>query len=525
MSALRFFAAALAAAALAGVPAQAAPARVFRYASQIDPGTMDPHALASLYHTRVISQIYEPLVGRDERFALEPRLALSWSMVDNGHAWRFKLRQGVKFQDGTPFTADDVVFSVERSLAKTSQQRATYPNVTGARKVDDSTVDILTSQPTPVLPRALTNSRMMSRKWCIEHHVEKPLDFNAKEETYASRNANGTGPFMLKSWEPDVKTVLEANPGYWGRHGNLTEADFLVVAQAATRLAGLISGELDFVVDAGVQDIDRLRKTPGMTVSMSEGLGANYLGFDYSREKLLYGEAGGKNPFRDIRVRQAIRYGLDLKAIQSKVMRNLSSVGSAIFTPVVDGWDKRFEKIYPYDPDKAKALLAEAGYPNGFSVVLDCSSQAPADAVCQAVAGMLARVGIKVDFQPRTFNVLLPKVLTRDTSFYAIGWTPASADAEGVLLPLVHSATGPGVGEYNFGRYSNTKVDALIDSARVEMDEAKRRSMLTEAMTIMDADSGYIPILYRKIVWVMRANVKANAQPNDIVDLRFVNVQ
>jgi len=199
-------------------------------------------------------------------------------------------------------------------------------------------------------------------------------------------------------------------------------------------------------VDAGVQDIDRLRKTPGMTVSMSEGLGANYLGFDYSRDKLLYGEAGGKNPFRDIRVRQAIRYGLDLKAIQSKVMRNLSSVGSAIFTPVVDGWDKRFEKIYPYDPGKAKALLAEAGYPNGFSVLLDCSSQAPADAVCQAVAGMLARVGIKVDFQPRTFNVLLPKVLTRDTSFYAIGWTPASADAEGVLLPLVHSATGPGVG-------------------------------------------------------------------------------
>ena len=138
---------------------------------------------------------------------------------------------------------------------------------------------------------------------------------------------------------------------------------------------------------------------------------------------------------------------------------------------------------------------------------------------------MLARVGIKVHFEPRTFNVLLPKVLTRDTSFYFIGWTPASADAEGVLLPLVHSASGPGAGEYNFGRYSNAKVDALIDGARVEMDEAKRRGMLTEAMTIMDADSGYIPILYRKTVWVMRANVKASAQPNDIVDLRFVNVQ
>jgi peptide/nickel transport system substrate-binding protein len=520
---LRVFAAAWVAAILAASPAQAA--KVFRYASQVDPGTMDPHALASLYHTRVIAQIYEPIIGRDESFRLQPRLALSWSMVDNGHAWRFKLRQGVKFQDGSPFTADDVVFTVERSLAKTSQQRATYPNVTGARKVDDYTVDILTSHPTPVLPRSLTNSRVVSKKWCIEHHVEKPLDYNAKEETYASRNANGTGPFMLKSWEPDVKTVLVANPNYWGQRGNVTEADYLVVAQAATRLAGLLSGELDFVVDAGVQDIDRLRKTPGMTVSIGEGLGANYLGFDYSRDTLLYGDAGGRNPFRDIRVRQAIRYALDLKAIQTKVMRNLASTGSAIFTPVVDGWDKRFEKIYPYDPDKARALLKEAGYPNGFSVVLDGSSQAPADAACQAVAGMLARVGIKVHFEPRTFNVLLPKVLTRDTSFYFIGWTPASADAEGVLLPLVHSSTGPGAGEYNFGRYSNAKVDALIDSARVEMDEGKRRAMLTEAMAIMEADSGYIPILYRKTVWVMRGNVKANAQPNDIVDLRFVNVQ
>jgi len=507
-----------------GAPAHAAPAKVFRYASQIDPGTMDPHALASLYHTRVISQIYEPLVGRDEGYRLAPRLAVSWSMVDP-HTWRFKLRQGVKFHDGSPFTADDVVFSVERSIAPKSQQHATYPNVTGARKVDDFTVDIVTSQPTPVLPRSLTNSRMMSKAWCIAHHVEKPLDFNAKEETFASRNADGTGPFMLKSWEPDVKTVLVANPAYWGQHGNVAEADFLVVAQGATRLAGLVSGELDFVVDAGVQDIGRLEKTPGITVAMNEGTGANYLGFDYTHDKLLYGEAGGRNPFRDLRVRQAVRYALDLKAIQSKVMRGLSSTGSAIFTPVVDGWDKRFEKIYPYDPEKAKALLKEAGYPSGFSVVLDCSAQAPADAICQAVSGMLARVGIKVDFQPRTFNVLLPKVLSHDTSFYGIGWTPASVDAEGVLLPLAHSPKGAGVGEYNFGGYSNPKVDALIDSARVELDEAKRRAMLTEAMTLLDADSAFIPTIYRKIVWVMRSNIKTPVMPNDIVDLRFVNVQ
>ena len=217
---------------LAGLAfAQAAGAAVFRYASQIDPGTMDPHALASLYHTRVISQIYEPLVGRDEQFKLEPRLAVSWSMVDP-HTWRFKLRPGVKFSDGTAFTADDVVFSVLRSIDPKSLQRPTYPNVTGAKKVDELTVDITTSQPTPILPRAFTNSRMMSKKWCIEHHVEKPLDFKSKEETYAARHAMGTGPFMLKSWEPDQKTVLVANPGYWGRHGNVTEAIYLMSPRA-----------------------------------------------------------------------------------------------------------------------------------------------------------------------------------------------------------------------------------------------------------------------------------------------------
>jgi peptide/nickel transport system substrate-binding protein len=503
--------------------AQGAAATVFRYASQIDPGTMDPHALASLYHTRVMMNIYESLVGRDEQFKLEPRLALSWSMLD-GHTWRFKLRPGVKFHDGSPMTADDVVFSILRSIDPKSQQRPTYPNVTGAKKVDDLTVDIITSQPTPILPRALTNSRIMSKAWCIAHHVEKPLDFRAKEETYAARHANGTGPFMLKSWEPDQKTVLVANPAYWGRHGNVTEAVYLTVATGATRLAGLISGEIDFVVDSGVQDIDRLKSTPGFTVEMTEGTGANFLGFDYAHDTLTYSDVKGKNPFRDIRVRQAIRYAIDLKAIQSKVMRGLASEGSAFVTPAIEGWDKKFEKLPPYDLERSRALLKEAGYANGFSVDLDCSAQAPADAVCQAIAGMLARVGIKLNFDPKPFNVLLPKLTSRDTSLYAIGWTPATVDAEGVLLPLTHTSTTPGVGDYNFGGYSNAKLDELIDKGRIETDEGKRRAFFVQALTIVDEESAFIPIMYRRIVWVMRKNVHAKALPNDVVDLRFVNV-
>jgi len=318
--------------------------------------------------------------------------------------------------------------------------------------------------------------------------------------------------------------VLVANPGYWGRHGNVTEAIYFTVATGATRNAGLISGELDFVVDAGVQDIDRLRSMQGFTVETAEGTGANFIGFDYARDELKYSDVKGKNPFRDLRVRQAIRYAIDLKAIQSKVMRGLASEGSSFVTPVVDGWDKKFEKLPPYDPEKSKALLKEAGYPNGFTVDLDCSAQAPADAICQAVAGMLARVGIKLNFEPKTFNVLLPKLTSKDTSLYAVGWTPATVDAEGVLLPLAHTPTMPGVGDYNFGVYSNPKLDELIDRGRLETDEAKRRAIFTQALTIVDEDCAFIPTMYRRIVWVMRKNVHAKAMPNDIVDLRFVNV-
>ncbi|HEX7465267.1 MAG TPA: ABC transporter substrate-binding protein [Usitatibacter sp.] len=498
-------------------------AKVFRYASQIDPGTMDPHGIASLYNTRVVSQIYEVLVGRDEQFRIDPRLALSWSLVEP-KVWRFKLRPGVKFHDGTPFTADDVVFSVERALAPTSQQKQTLPNVTGARKVDALTVDILTSQPTPTLPLALTNLRIMSKAWCVLHHIEKPLNFNAKEETFATRNTNGTGPFMLKSWDADVKTVLVANPAYWGQHGNVTEAQFLVVGSGATRLSGLVSGELDFVVDAGVQDVERLSRTPGIKIEQGEGLGAQYLSFDFAHATLQHGDAGGTNPFRNIKVREAMRLAIDLGAIQSKVMRNLSTIGRAIYSPKVDGWDARFAVPAPYDPERARALLKEAGYPNGFSVALDCSSQAPADAVGQAVAGMLARVGIRVAYQPVPFNVLLPKVTGHESSLYVIGWTTFTADAEGVLVPLAHTPSAPGTGDFNFGGYSNANVDSLIDRARVELDPVKRRALLIDAMAALDADIAFIPLVYRRVVWAMRKNVHTPILPNDVVDLRFVDI-
>jgi peptide/nickel transport system substrate-binding protein len=497
-------------------------AKLFRHASQVDPGTMDPHALASLYNNRVLSQIYETLVERDESFRPGPRLALSWAPLDGGKGWRFKLRPGVKFHDGTPFGADDVVFSVKRGLDALSAYKTALPNVSGARKVDELTVDILTTQPTPVLPLSLVNFRIMSKAWCEKHGVERPQDFKAKEETHATRHANGTGPYRLGRWETDVRTVLHAHPGYWGKRGNVTEAHYLVVGSAATRVAGLISGEIDLVIDPAVQDVVRLRRQPGITVGEAVGTGTQFLGFHHTRADLGNGTRG--NPFKDVRVRQAVRAAIDVAALQSKVMRGTATVGSSLYSAAVDGYDARFDKAAAYDPARAKALLAQAGYPHGFAVDLDCSAQQPADALCQAISGMLSRVGIRVSYRPLPFNTLLPKIIAGDTSLYAIGWTPATVEPEGVLVPLAHTRSAPGVGEYNFGHYSNARADAAMDRGRVEFDPARRAALFTEAMLAIDADAGFVSLVHRKTTWAMRSNVKALIRPNDNLDLRLVDI-
>ena len=497
-------------------------AKTLRYASQVDPGTMDPHAIASLYNTRVAAQVYESLVDRDEQFKAGPRLALSWTPLEAGRGWRFKLRPNVRFHDGAPFTADDVVFSVKRGLDALSAVRTTLPNVTGARKVDELTVDILTTQPTPVLPLALTNFRIVSRAWCEKHRVERPQDFKGKEDTYATRNANGTGPYRLLRWEPDVKTVLAAHPGYWGKKGNVTEAHYLVVNSAATRLAGLISGEIDIVVDPAVQDVVKLRATPGITMVEGTATGSQFLGFHHARADLGNGTRG--NPLKDARVRRAIRAAIDVESLVSKVMRNTATTGSALYSSALDGFDPRFRKPAAHDPALARALLKEAGYPDGFAVDLDCSAQQPTDSLCQAITSMLSRVGIKVAYRPLPFNTLLPKVTSGDTSMYVIGWTAATAEPEGVLVPLAHSRTGPGVGEYNFGGYANPAVDAEVDKGRVEFDPARRAAHFTQAMVALDADAGFVPLFYRKVTWAMRKNVKAVLRPNDVLDLRLVTM-
>ncbi len=236
--------------ALAPLPA-VAQVKHLRFASAFDPQSMDPHALALLYQTRVVTQIYEGLVNRAKDYKLEPSLATSWEMLD-ATTWRFKLRAGVKFHDGAAFSADDAVFSIERALDKASQRKNQMLGIVGAKKVDAQTIDITTAAPDAVLPEKLWLIAMMSKPWCEKHGVQRPQDYNAKQETFAVRNANGTGPFMLARYESDVRTLLKANPAWWGKGtpdlagrfggGNLDEVSYQVIQSDATRLAALAVG-------------------------------------------------------------------------------------------------------------------------------------------------------------------------------------------------------------------------------------------------------------------------------------------
>ncbi|HUG20961.1 ABC transporter substrate-binding protein [Piscinibacter sp.] len=506
------------------LPANAASLRI---ASGFDPQTMDPHALALLYHTRVVTQVYESLVWRDEQYRLEPGLALSWQAIDP-KTWRFKLRPGVTFHDGSPFTADDAVFSIERVMAAPSQRSFHLTGVTGVKKLDDLTIEVKLATPDAVLPEKFFLLGMMSKAWAIKHGVERAQDFNGKQETYAVRNANGTGPFRVERYEPDVRTVLKAHPGWWGRSdkrtGNLDDVTFVSVKSDATRLAALSSGEIDLVLDPPFQDVPRLKADPRLRLLQIPDLGQQYFTFDQARDELLHGDVKDRNPFKDKRVRQAVYQAINVELIVDKVLRGQGTPTGAYLSNRVDGVPPELGKRLPYDPKAAKALLAQAGYPNGFAVTLDCVNIAYRENVCQAATAMLAQVGIRTTLRSAPTNQFFPKLSQATASFIEFGWTPTT-DAWASLNALFRTFDPAGAGTFNAGRYSNPKLDALIDAIRVEPDMPRRRAMIADALRLIRDEMPYVPLYRRTLTWAMKENVEAVQWPADFVELRWVRVR
>ena len=517
---------------IASLVSAAADAKTLHWANRGDPQTTDPHSQNEGLTNNLNELVYEFLVGRDKNLKLVPKLAVSWQQIDPV-TWRFKLRPGVSFHDGTPFTADDVVFSYQRARADTSQLRV-YANAAGIpKKIDDLTVEFTTNGPNPIELEHIATINIMSKAWCEKNHATKPQNFTQKEEMITAHQANGTGPYMLKSREPDVKTVLVKNPNWWGLKDepiDIDEADFNRIENAATRVSALLSGELDMVYTVPPQDIDRIANTPGMKIWQTNELRTIFLGMDQSRDELLESNVKGKNPFKDKRVRQAFYQAIDENAIAAKVMRGYAHPTGLMIGPGVNGYDSAIDKRFPYDPVAAKKLLADAGYPDGFEVGFDCPNDRYVndEGICQAVVAMLAKIGVKADLLAQTRAKYFAKINAPhyDTSFYMLGWTPGTYDALDALKALV-ATRGPNTkdGTFNIGGYSNPQIDDLISKIQIELDKEKRNEEIRQALLLLRDDFGYIPLHQQVVVWATRDSVDLAQTGDNFFQLRYVKMK
>jgi peptide/nickel transport system substrate-binding protein len=491
----------------------AAPAKNFRWSSQGDVATQDPHGQDESFTRSVNAMIYERLIMPGKDMSRTPWLATSWKTVSpTQHV--FTLRKDVKFQDGTPFTADDVVFSFER--AAKSKQFRTYTSQAGtARKIDAYTVEFTTPSPNPVAVIAIGEIPIMSKAWAEKNNSVEPQDFSAKDATFASRNAMGTGPFRLVSYEPGVKTVLAKNKDWWGIkdgrfQGNIETMDYRPIASAPTRMAALQSGELDFVLDPPLQDIARVKEDRTLKVWEGDETRIITIALDQARDELLYSDVKGKNPFKDRRVRQAMYQAIDIHAIRTQVMRGLSTpTGIALPNPMGEKIPAALEKRPPYDAAAAKRLLAEAGYPSGFGFTLHCPNDRYLndEKICAALSAMWARIGlnVKVDAMPKA--LYFQKTPKKEFSACMQGWGDNNRDAMFTLKPLYHSLNDKGAGDTNYGNFKNAELDDLIDRAEVEMDMDKRQALINKAVEVLQRDVNVIPLHRQVIPWVSRANV------------------
>ncbi len=504
-----------------------ASAQTIRIGNQGDALSMDPHSLNESLQLSVTNNVYEPLVARDRNLNLVPGLATSWKQTSPS-VWRFELRKGVKFHDGAPFTADDVLFTFARASGEGSDMKSYTNDVKEVRKVNDFTVDIETKGPFPILPDVLSLLFIMNKKWSEDNQAQRPVDRRKGIENAASFRANGTGPFRLRERQPNVKTSFVRNGSYWGKiEGNVVNVEYTPIGNDATRVAALLSGQVDVIEPVPLQDVARINASGKTKVMQGPELRTIFLGMDQKRDELQYSNVKGKNPFKDKRVRQAFYQAIDINGIQRTVMRGASKPTALMVGPGINGFDDAMNTRLPFDPEAAKKLLADAGYPNGFEVALNCPNDRYVNdgAICQAVAASLARVGVKINLQAETKGTYFPKILRRDTSFYMLGWTPGTYDSHNALNALMRCVDDKGSGQFNLGSYCNPKVDELTLKIQSETDKPKRDALIKEAFKLHTDDIGHLPLHQQALAWGVASNVTLVQLADNFMPFRYMSVK
>ncbi len=483
-------------------------AETLKWSRAGDALTLDPQAQNEGPTHTLLHQIYEPLVVRDFNGAFDAALATDWSPTDDPNVWRFNLRQGVKFHDGADFTAEDVVFSFERAKSPDSDMKELLNSIVEIRAVDDYTIDFVTDGPNPILPSNLTDIFMMDKDWAQANNAVKVQDFEGGEDTFSARNTNGTGPYKLVSREPDVMTVIERNEDYWGRDQfplGFSRIEYSPIQNAATRVAALLSGEIDFTQDVPVQDLQRVDDTDGLVVKSAPQNRVIFFGMNMGDADLANDNVEGANPFSDVRVRQAMRIAINRDAIKKVVMRDQSQPAGVIMPPFVNGWTAELDSVPATDIDAAKALMAEAGYADGFTIQLDCPNDRYIndEAICQAAVGMLGQIGVTVNLDAKPKAQHFPLINNLETDFYMLGWGIPTFDSEYIFNFLVHTK-GDQYGSWNGTRYSNPDLDEKIVSLASNTDLDARNADIASIWEVVQEEVLYLPIHHQVLNWGMK---------------------
>jgi peptide/nickel transport system substrate-binding protein len=540
-----------------------AEARNIRWARSSDSLTLDPHSYNEGSTHSINHQIYEPLIIRDHQGKPLPALAESWSITSEPTVWEFKLRKGVTFHDGSPFTADDVIFSFDRARLPSSYMKSLLSSVESMAKVDDHTLQIKTKGPNPNFPAYLNDLFILSKIWATKNNALKPQDFKdikdaksaeavpaevkpvdpkapvpkavepkPKDEYFAIRNANGTGPFALVSREPDVKTVMKRNDAYWGLKPGpgqvpleIAELTFLPIKSDAERVAALQSGDVDFVQDVPVQDLQKLSTDTKLRVNVGQENRSIFIGLNVGREELKFSDAKGSNPLADKRIRSAISMAINRAAIQKNVMRGQSLPTGIIAPPGVNGYSKELDVIPPFDLLKAKALVVEAGFPDGFALTLHCPNDLYVndEAICQALVSQLAAIGIKLNLvvQSKLAHFALIQKSPPDTDMYLLGRGVPTLDSHYIFELLHHTRTDK-AGGWNATRYANPELDKLIEALTRQTDLTQRNQSIAQIWRQVQEEGMYVPLHIQTLAYAMKADIEIPVDISNQPKLKFV---
>ena len=507
--------------------AGAAGAATLRWAAQNDILTLDPHAQNHATTNAILMHSYEGLTRYNKDYQVEPALATKWTFVTPTQV-RFELRKGVKFADGSPFTADDVIFSFGRIKQPQGTMQIYVTGIAEIKKIDDHTIDVILSAPNPILLRNIVDFRIMSKAWAEKNKTTNTQDYKNKEDNFASRNVNGTGPYKITGWQPDQKITMVANADWWDKPtGNVTEVIYTPIKSDPTRVAALLSGDVDLLTDLPTQDVARLRADPKLKILDGGEVRTIFIALDQGSDELKFSDVKGKNPFKDKRVREALNLAIDRETIKRTTMRGLSIPAGIMVAPGVNGNTPDIDVALKADPEKARKLLAEAGYPNGFEFQLNCPNNRYVndEEICQNVVSMWARVGVKARLVAEGMSTFIAKVQNFDTSAYLLGWGVATYDAQYSIQSLIRTRTSGPDGNFNFVKLSNARVDQLTDAMKSETDIAKRNAMIREALLLTRDEYLYVPLHHQMRPWAMKPGVTTVHRSDDRPEARYTSVK